>query len=87
MQIEFEPKALLEYEWFERHEPKLFSKINQLLQNMLETPETGLGKPEPLRYEFSGYWTRRINDEHRLVYRIDGKRIIIAQCRYHYKSN
>ncbi len=85
MQIEFEPKALMEYEWLARHHPKLFIKLNQLIANMRETPLTGLGKPEQLKHELSGYWSRRISDEHRIVYRIKGNCILIAQCRYHYK--
>lgn len=59
-------------------------RINRLIEDTRQTPFTGLGKPEPLKHELSGYWSRRITDEHRLVYKIDDGRIVIAQCRYHY---
>jgi toxin YoeB len=55
-----------------------------LIEDILEHPFAGIGKPEPLRYEWSGYWSRRITGEHRLVYRIEGNTVFIAQCRFHY---
>ena len=61
------------------------SKIESLLQEIARTPFTGTGKPHPLRENWSGYWSRRINGEHRLVYRIVGDAIEIAQCRRHYE--
>ncbi|MEJ0009367.1 MAG: Txe/YoeB family addiction module toxin [Alphaproteobacteria bacterium] len=84
MRTEFEPAAWAQYEWFERHKPKLAAKIRQLIANTEKTPFTGLGQPEPLKYEFAGCWSRRISKEHRLVYYVDGKRLVILQCRYHY---
>ena len=59
-------------------------RINELLKDISRNGNEGIGKPEPLRHGFQGYWSRRITDEHRLVYRIDGDDILIAQCRFHY---
>jgi toxin YoeB len=60
------------------------AKIDRLIEDILEHPFAGIGKPEPLRYEWSGYWSRRITGEHRLVYRVEGDTVFIAQCRFHY---
>lgn len=62
------------------------SKIVELIKDIDRSPFTGLGKPEPLKYEFSGFWSRRITDEHRLVYQINDREIIIASCKYHYEK-
>ena len=59
-------------------------RINDLLKDISRNGNEGIGKPEPLRHGFQGYWSRRITDEYRLVYRIDGEDILIAQCRFHY---
>ncbi len=64
---------------------KLYGKIVALIKDVDRSPFTGLGKPEPLKHELSGYWSRRINDEHRLVYKITESEIIIVSCRYHYE--
>ena len=63
---------------------KRVRRINELLKDISRNGNEGIGKPEPLRHGFQGYWSRRITDEHRLVYRIDGDDILIAQCRFHY---
>ncbi len=73
-----------DYLWWRKTNDKIFQCINRLIENTRQAPFAGLGKPEPLKHELSGYWSRRITDEHRLVYKIDHDRIIIAQCRYHY---
>lgn len=64
---------------------KLYRKILKLIQDIDRSPFEGLGKPEPLKYQLSGFWSRRINDEHRLVYQVTDSDIIIASCRYHYE--
>jgi len=74
---------------WQESEPEMATKINELLKEIRRRPFAGIGKPEPLRGDLSGWWSRRISGEHRLVYRIAGKRGIdqrveIAQCRYHY---
>jgi toxin YoeB len=63
---------------------KLVSRINDLIRECTRTPFSGAGKPEPLRGEFAGYWLRRINQEHRLVYKVGEDALIIVQCGYHY---
>ena len=63
---------------------RILVKIDRLVEDILEHPFAGIGKPEPLRYEWSGYWSRRITGEHRLVYRVEGNGVFIAQCRFHY---
>ncbi|NNM59503.1 MAG: Txe/YoeB family addiction module toxin [Legionellales bacterium] len=63
---------------------KSLKRINSLLQEIMRHPFTGIGDPEPLRYNWTGYWSRRIDSEHRLVYKVENDVIHIAQCRYHY---
>lgn len=65
-------------------EPKLFERLIRLINESARTPYTGVGKPEPLRHELKGWWSRRINDEHRLVYKVTDETIVIASCRMHY---
>ncbi len=69
-------------EW--QREPKLVRKVNELIRDCMRSPYDGIGKPEPLKHELAGWWSRRITKEHRLVYRIDGDQLVIAQCSYHY---
>jgi toxin YoeB len=84
MKILWADEAWEDYLWWRKTNDKVFQRVNRLIENIQEAPFGGLGKPEPLKHELSGYWSRRITDEHRLVYKIDDGRIIIAQCRYHY---
>ncbi|MEI6728842.1 MAG: Txe/YoeB family addiction module toxin [bacterium] len=67
-------------------QPKLLSKISLLFESISKDPFTGIGKPEPLKYDFKGYWSRRINSEHRLIYKIENELVIIAKCRFHYQD-
>lgn len=85
MKIVFAPDALADYNYFKQQEPKIAERIKKLLGNITETPFSGMGHPEPLRYGLAGYWSRRITSEHRLVYRVENGTILIASCRYHYK--
>lgn len=62
----------------------MLTRINRLIGDIQRTPFTGIGKPEPLKHALSGYWSRRINGEHRIVYKIQGEDLLIAQVRYHY---
>jgi toxin YoeB len=64
---------------------KIFKKMLELLKSIDRTPFDGIGKPEPLKFNKSGYWSRKINDEHRLVYKVDEQRIYIVSCKGHYK--
>jgi toxin YoeB len=84
MNLTFTPSAWDDYQWFAQHDRKLLKRINQLVQDALRTPLEGIGKPEPLKGNLSGYWSRRINDEHRLVYTVKGEALVIIACRYHY---
>ena len=74
--------------YLQEYEPKSAARLNDLINECLRHPFTGTGKPEPLKGNWSGWWSRRITQEHRLVYRVTGKdseqRLEIAQCRYHY---
>lgn len=72
-------------EWSER-DRKTHQRIASLIMDILRNPFTGLGKPEPLKHELKGYWSRRIDQEHRLVYRIEGDAVIIVACKYHYQK-
>ena len=77
-------KAWEDYLWWREQDPKIFARINALIEDTLRNPFRGLGKPEPLRHNWTGYWSRRITSEHRLVYKPGKDEIAIAQCRYHY---
>jgi toxin YoeB len=76
------------YTFWARNDPDLLARINDLIEDAQHHPFTGLGKPEPLKARYRGWWSRRINREHRLIYRIHGtgdeQTLEIAQCRYHY---
>jgi toxin YoeB len=72
MNLTFTPSAWDDYQWFQEHDRKLVKRINQLIQDILRTPFEGIGKPEALKGDLAGYWSRRINDEHRLVYTVKG---------------
>jgi toxin-antitoxin system, toxin component, Txe/YoeB family len=85
MKIVFSPDALEDYQYFKQSAPKLAEKTRQLIENIISTPYVGLGKPEPLKYGLTGYWSRRINHEHRLVYKVTENTVFIVSCRYHYK--
>ncbi|MGI8648087.1 MAG: Txe/YoeB family addiction module toxin [Acidimicrobiales bacterium] len=77
-----------QYLWWQAQDRKMVKRINALIADIARNGNEGLGKPEPLRNEFSGYWSRRITSEHRLIYQItaDETEIRIAACRYHYES-
>ncbi len=77
--------AWADYVYWQGQDRKTLKRINQLLQEMLRHPETGIGKPEPLRANLSGFWSRRIDDTHRLVYAIEDDQIVVIACRYHYE--
>lgn len=70
--------------WFET-DKKILKKINELIKAIDRGPFEGIGKPEPLQYAFTGFWSRRITQEHRIIYAVQNKEIIIAACRYHYE--
>jgi len=84
MRIAWTPTAWSEYIYWQSNNKKVFKKINDLISDTVRNPKTGIGKPEALRYNLSGLWSRRITQEHRLVYRILEDEIRIIQCKYHY---
>jgi toxin YoeB len=84
MRLIFSESAWDDYISWQKQDRKTLERINGLIKECLRTPFTGRGKPEPLRGELSGWWSRRIDLENRLVYRVEGEALWIAQCRYHY---
>ena len=84
MKVVFSENAWDDYLYWQRTDRKLLEKINTLIKEVQRAPFEGIGKPEPLQYGFPGYWSRRINSEHRMVYKVDGDSLNIAQLRYHY---
>lgn len=77
-------KAWQDYIYWQSQDKKTLKRINKLIQNTLATPFEGIGKPEPLKENLSGYWSRRIDESNRLVYRVNDEYIKIISCRYHY---
>ncbi len=84
MKIIFSSQAWDDYQHWQQTDKKLLKRINALIKEITRTPFEGTGKPEPLRHALAGYWSRRINDEHRLVYKIEDDAVIIAQAQFHY---
>ena len=74
-----------DYLYWQTQDKKILKRINQLIKDIDRNGYEGIGKPEPLKYELQGYWSRRIDDEHRLVYRIVDNNIEIVSCRFHYQ--
>lgn len=82
--ITLEKKALEDIDYFYKNNKQIFDKIEHLLSDITNNPFAGIGKPERLRFEFSGCWSKRINKEHRMVYRVTGDLITVLGCRHHY---
>lgn len=78
------PNAWEDYLYWQAQDKAMLRKINALVKDALRTPFAGLGKPEALKFDLAGAWSRRINAEHRLVYLVEDERLVILQCRYHY---
>ena len=84
MRLIFSENAWKDYLYWQRTDKKILKRINRLIHDIQRIPYEGIGKPEPLKHGLSGYWSRRITDEHRIVYKAEGDAILIAQLRYHY---
>ncbi len=84
MNLTFAPKAWDSYRYWQTTDKTIVKRINTLIKDIQRTPFEGIGKPEPLKHALSGFWSRRINDEHRIVYKVTEDNILIAQLRYHY---
>ncbi|MCW5200617.1 Txe/YoeB family addiction module toxin [Desulfobulbus sp. F4] len=82
--INWHEQAWEDYIYWQGNDKQMLKRINALIKDILRNHFSGIGKPELLKHEWSGFWSRRINDEHRLVYTIQDGNLIIAQCRYHY---
>ena len=85
MRLIWSTKAWEDYLYWQRTDKKILDRINTLIKTCRRTPYEGIGKPESLRGDLSGYWSRRITSEHRLVYACKGDKIWIVSCRYHYR--
>ena len=86
MIIQFTEQGLVDYNYWKSHDSQKAQKIKKLIENILTTPFTGIGKPEPLLFDLKGYWSRRIDREHRLVYKVTPDALIIVSCRFHYEK-
>ena len=84
MKLIFSELAWEDYLYWQKQDRKLVERINKLIEATARDPFMGIGKPEPLKHAFAGFWSRRINDEHRMVYRVTGDQLEIAQLRLHY---
>ena len=82
--INWHIQAWEDYLYWQKKDKRILKRINALIKDISREPFTGIGKPEPLKHNWCGFWSRRINDEHRLVYTVQDGDVIIAQCRYHY---
>lgn len=85
MKIVFSDRGWDDYLWWQQQDRKLLKRINHLIQDVMRNGNEGIGKPEPLKHGFQGYWSRRINDEHRFIYKVVEDEMRIAACRYHYE--
>ena len=86
MRLVFDPQALDDLQYWTRTDKRKAIKILDLVDNALSMPFSGIGKPEPLKHEYTGAWSRRIDQEHRLVYKAVNDELIVLSCRYHYKK-
>ncbi|WP_055075150.1 Txe/YoeB family addiction module toxin [Pseudanabaena sp. 'Roaring Creek'] len=84
MTITFSDDAWEDYLYWQRTDPKILKRINTLIKEIQRNPYEGIGKPEALKHSFSGYWSRRITDEHRIIYKAETDSLLVAQLRYHY---
>jgi toxin YoeB len=84
MKYVFVEESWDDYLYWQQTDKKLLQRINRLLKDIARDPFSGIGKPEPLRSKYSGYWSRRIDDKHRLIYKVRQNEILIAKCRFHY---
>lgn len=84
MKLIFADDAWDDYLYWQKQDTRMVERINKLIRETQREPFAGVGKPEPLKHALSGYWSRRINDEHRMVYCVEGDALMIAQLRFHY---
>ena len=84
MKLIFADAAWEDYLYWQKQDRRMVERIDKLIRETQREPFAGVGKPEPLKHALAGYWSRRINEEHRMVYKIEGDSLLLAQLRYHY---
>jgi toxin YoeB len=84
MRLCFTPRGWEDYLWWQANDKAMLRRLNRLIEATLREPFEGIGKPEPLQHVLSGCWSRRLDEEHRLVYLVDGDEVVVLQARYHY---
>jgi toxin YoeB len=84
MRVTFSKNAWEDYLYWQKHDKKMLRKINELIKDIQRTPFEGIGKPEPLKYDLAGLWSRRIDSDHRFVYQFRENEVLIYACRFHY---
>lgn len=84
MKLVFVDESWGDYLYWQKTDKKMLSRINSLIKDIARNPFDGIGKPEHLKYKYSGFWSRRIDAEHRLIYQVKEDEILIAKCRFHY---
>jgi toxin YoeB len=84
MKYIFVDESWEDYLYWQKTDKKILAKINDLLRDISRTPFSGKGQPEPLKYKYQGFWSRKIDNEHRLIYQVKNDEIRIAKCRFHY---
>jgi len=84
MKYVFVNESWEDYLYWQKTDKKIIIKINSILKDIFRTPFSGIGKPEPLKFKYKGFWSRRIDGEHRLIYQVKDDKILIAKCRFHY---
>lgn len=84
MNVSFTENAWEDYLYWQNMDKKIVKRINELIKDIKRNPFEGIGEPEPLKYDLAEKWSRRITDEHRLVYQVEGKNLIVFTCKYHY---
>lgn len=84
MKYVFVDESWEDYLYWQINDKKMLQRINELLKDISRNSYIGIGKPEPLKYKYKGFWSRRINDKHRLIYQVKQDEILIAKCRFHY---
>lgn len=86
MKLIWENTAWEDYLYWQKIDKRILKRVNELIKSIKRTPFEGIGDPEPLKNDFSGYWSRRVDLQHRLVYHVSGGYIAIIQCRFHYRK-
>jgi toxin YoeB len=79
--------GLEDLQWWQKNDSKMLKRIIQLCLATCQNPTQGIGKPEPLKFNYQGYWSRRIDQQHRLIYAFNNEQVIVIQCRYHYGTD